>query len=272
MFASDPKPGAPAAAAFQQIDLRSGQVATGASPTPGILLGGRPNQVLGDGPYLWYTPARGSERATELSDDPEGKYGNRPRLTAALASTPPAALLRGHEGSSWYAVGNPAGDFALVEGMREGKTSACRMLVYRRGEDAWSWTELDGADSRAMLMGRFVLFEEARPSIQRDDRGRIYYGGDVPTGRSKIVSLDSGDVLEVKMEAGRVMWADSSQILIKSGKELWLMSHNLRKITTSRLLARRDTYFDLCLYAFPVEAKPTAVQMSAPKTPLAAGR
>ncbi len=267
-FASDPKPGAPPSAVLQRMDLRTGDVENVKSATPSLMLGGHPLQTSGDGPYLWYTPSRGAH----LTDDPETKFGNRPRLTATLVSTPPATLLHGHESSSWYVVGNPAGDFALVEGTGEEKTTPSRLLVYRRGENAWSWTELEGVTSRASLVGRFIVFEEAKAKLVRDERGRSFYDDVVATGRSKIISLDSGDVLEVKMDGGQVMWVDSNQLLMKSGKELWLMTHNVRKITASRLLAKRDSYFDLCLYAFPADAKPTAVQISVPRTPVATGR
>jgi hypothetical protein len=203
-------------------------------------LGGRPR----GGPYLFFDPSKGPW----LKSDCLGK-------SIPLSIVPPASLYEGRPPGEWLFVGDRNGSFALREQYDTRKKKSCRILYYRHKAKAWANLDFEGQETTAYILGNYLICQEAAADPKTDPDARAGFAPH-PTGRFKVVSFETGQVIELNLGKDSVILAvDDTTVLARDGDRLLLMNYDKKGIGAPKVLAKRESIL-YARYAFPVAQKP----------------
>jgi len=211
---------------FQELDLRDSHLRPlgKAGLSPGFALGDREDGYSSGGPYLTFVPSRKGILRNE-----------RLTIEVPLGPAPPPEMCGGAD-TKWRFMGDPNGNFGLFHSSHHDRSDFCRLLVYSRGDARWSAVEMKGVASSAYLLGRHIVCDEGLPD-PRNRPGASW--GTIPTGKHKIVSLESGKVIDLELsKSSGICAVDGRSIMVLDKDTLLLLRHDGLKIVSRKWAAR----------------------------------
>lgn len=213
--------------------------------------GRRPGAIPTGGPELHYAPSKGFRLS-----------GVEPPRSFPLSPAPPEGMFADRPSEAWDLVGDRAGDFGLLERCVPGKSTSCRLMLFRRVEGTfgkWSRLQFRGTASFAYLHGPYVVFQEAGPDTRIADPAQRAKAAPVATGSVRIICLKTGDVLELRLSPGAaVLSVGRTSVLAREADVLVLVRYEGAKVVSQRPVVRGEAVV-LTRYAVPVSAQPKVV-------------
>ena len=225
--------------------------------------GRRPGAIPTGGPEIHYAPSKGFRLH---SVEPPGSF--------PLSPAPPEGLFADRPGDAWDLVGDRAGDFGLVERCVPGRSTSCRLMLFRRVEGTfgrWSRLQFRGTGSFAFLHGPYLVFQEAAPDTGAADPAKRARAAPVATGSVRVVCLGTGEVLELRLSRGaEVLSVGRTSVLAREGDVLVLVRYEGAKVVSQRPVVRGEAVL-LTRYALPASAQPKVVVEGEVSNPATSG-